>query len=150
MRNICSSEERSKRSMRKVIFTNGCFDILHKGHVQLLAHCHKLAHFQPYGGQGEVVVGLNSDSSVKRLKGDKRPINNEEDRMFLLESLRFVDRVVIFDEDTPYRLISDIKPYIIVKGGDYAPEDVVGNDIAKVEIFNFVDGYSTTKTINKL
>tara|TARA_R110002050_G_scaffold6130_14_gene26016 strand:+ start:4770 stop:5180 length:411 start_codon:yes stop_codon:yes gene_type:complete len=136
--------------MRKVIFTNGCFDILHTGHVQLLAYCYRLAHAQPYGGQGEVVVGLNSDSSVKRLKGDKRPINSEQDRAYILESLRYVDRVEIFDEDTPYRLINDIIPSIIVKGGDYTPADVVGSDVAEVKIFNFVDGYSTTGTINKL
>ena len=94
-----------------------------------------------------VVVGINSDKSVKKLKGVTRPINNQEDRKFLLESLECVDRVIIFDEETPYRLINEIKPDIIVKGGDYKIADVIGNDICKVKIFNYVKGYSTTKTI---
>ncbi len=149
MCNFGCSEERCKRSMR-IIFTNGCFDILHKGHVELLAYCHSLAYKQTHGGQGKVVVGLNSDASVKRLKGDNRPINSEQDRRFLLESLRYVDDVQIFDESTPYELIKRINPYIIVKGGDYTPDNVVGNDIAKVKIFNYVDGYSTTNIVNKL
>ena len=86
----------------RTIFTNGCFDIIHIGHIKLLKYCHKLAHEVPYGGQSKVVVGLNSDASVRRLKGDTRPINNEKDRMYILEALRYVDDVIIFDEDTPY------------------------------------------------
>jgi D-beta-D-heptose 7-phosphate kinase/D-beta-D-heptose 1-phosphate adenosyltransferase len=96
-----------------------------------------------------VIVGLNSDASVKRLKGDSRPINNQEDRAFLLKSLKYVDEVVIFDEDTPYELLKKIKPDLIVKGGDYKKEDVVGNDLAEVVIYNYIDGYSTTNIINK-
>jgi D-beta-D-heptose 7-phosphate kinase/D-beta-D-heptose 1-phosphate adenosyltransferase len=122
----------------KIIFTNGCFDIIHTGHIKLLEYCKSL---------GEVVVGLNSDESVKRLKGKNRPINNEEDRKFLLESLRFVDRVIIFFEDTPINLINDIKPNIIVKGGDYSINEVVGHETAEVKIFDFINGYSSTKTI---
>ena len=123
----------------KTIFTNGCFDILHRGHLELLWFCKS---------EGDmVVVGINSDKSVKKLKGVTRPINNQEDRKFLLESLECVDRVIIFDEETPYRLINEIKPDIIVKGGDYKIADVIGNDICKVKIFNYVKGYSTTKTI---
>jgi len=96
-----------------------------------------------------VVVGLNSDVSVKRLKGDSRPINNEKDRAFLLESLKYVDEVIIFDEETPYELIKKVKPDFIVKGGDYKKEDVVGNNLAEVVIYNYIDGYSTTNIINK-
>lgn len=124
-----------------VIFTNGCFDILHRGHVELLRYCHSL---------GRVVVGLNSDRSVKQLKGESRPYNNETDRQLILEACRFVDEVVIFDEETPYELIKKVKPDIVVKGGDYQPEDVVGNDLAEVKIFNFVDGYSTTNILEKM
>ena len=124
------------------IFTNGCFDILHRGHVELLNFCKS---------QGsELIVGLNSDESVKNLKGPKRPINSEEDRKFMLLNLKSVDQVIIFDEDTPYNLIKEIKPDIIVKGGDYSKEEVVGSDLAKVIIFNYKNGYSTTKIIQTI
>ena len=126
----------------KTVFTNGCFDIVHKGHLDLLSYCRSLG--------DRVIVGLNSDKSVKSLKGPGRPINSEIDRKYLLECLVFVDDVFIFDEETPYLLIKSIKPDIIVKGGDYLPEDVVGNDIAQVKIFNYVDGYSTTKKIQDI
>ena len=122
----------------KIIFTNGCFDILHRGHLELLQYCASL---------GSVIVGLNSDKSVQRLKGSDRPVNTQEDRKFLLESLRYVDEVKIFDEDTPYNLIKEKKPDIIVKGGDYRVQDVVGHDLAEVRIFQIINGYSTTKTI---
>ncbi len=124
------------------VFTNGCFDILHRGHIELLKHCAKIGK--------TVVVGINSDKSVSRLKGEKRPINNQDDRKLLLESLVFVDRVVIFDEDTPLRLINELKPDIIVKGGDYKAEEVVGNTVCKVVIFDYVKGYSTTETIQNI
>jgi len=126
----------------KVIFTNGCFDIVHRGHIELLRYCHTLGE--------SVIVGMNSDKSIKRLKGAQRPINNQEDRKLLLESLIFVSKVIVFDEDTPYNLIKELKPDIIVKGGDYKPEDVVGKDISEVRIFNYVKGYSTTKTIQNI
>ena len=121
-----------------VVFTNGCFDILHRGHIELLKYCKSL---------GSVVVGLNSDSSVKKLKGDARPFFCQEDRKFMLESCKYIDGVVIFDETTPYNLIKRLKPDIIVKGGDYKPEQVVGSELAKVKIFNYIDGYSTTKIL---
>lgn len=124
----------------KKVFTNGCFDILHRGHIELLKFCKSL---------GRVTVGLNSDISVRQLKGELRPIYNQQDRKFLLESLKYVDEVIIFDELTPYNLVKEQKPDIIVKGGDYAVEDVVGNDLAKVIIYDFIDGYSTTKTIER-
>ena len=125
-----------------VIFTNGCFDIIHRGHLELLKYCKSLGN--------KVVVGLNSDKSIKRLKGKKRPINKENDRKFHLESLVYVDSVIIFEENTPYELIQKIKPNIIVKGGDYTVKDVVGNDLAEVRIFNRVKGYSTTKKIQDI
>ena len=128
-------------SETKQIFTNGCFDVLHKGHVELLKFCKSL---------GYVTVGLNSDVSVAGLKGAGRPINSEEDRKFILQSLRYVDQVIIFNESTPLRLIQDLKPDIVVKGGDYAKTDVVGNGIAEVIIFNTIEGYSTTDTLNKV
>jgi D-beta-D-heptose 7-phosphate kinase/D-beta-D-heptose 1-phosphate adenosyltransferase len=134
----------------KTIFTNGCFDVIHIGHVKLLEYCHKLAHQSVSGGQGRVVVGLNSDSSIKRIKGDSRPINTEADRAYVLESMKYVDEVILFDEDTPYNLIKKLAPDTIVKGGDYTPEDVIGNDIAKVEIFTFISGYSSTSTLEKM
>jgi D-beta-D-heptose 7-phosphate kinase/D-beta-D-heptose 1-phosphate adenosyltransferase len=126
----------------KKIFTNGCFDILHVGHVELLNHAKSLGDY--------LIVGLNSDTSVKKLKGDSRPINKEQDRKRILESLKSVDEVIIFEEETPLNLIKEIKPDIIVKGGDYKKEDVVGNDLSEVIIFNFVEGYSTTKTIERI
>jgi D-beta-D-heptose 7-phosphate kinase/D-beta-D-heptose 1-phosphate adenosyltransferase len=97
-----------------------------------------------------LIVGLNSDASVRRLKGIKRPINNQENRKKSLEAIKFVDEVVIFDEDTPYDLIKQLKPDIITKGGDYKAEDVVGNDLAIVVIIPFTDGYSTTKILGEL
>ncbi len=125
----------------KVVFTNGCFDILHRGHFELLKHAKGLG--------DKLVVGLNSDSSVKLLKGPKRPFFNEEDRMFMLESCKYVDKVVIFEEIDPYNLIKQIKPDIIVKGGDYNKHDVVGHDLAEVVIFNYINGYSTSKVLGE-
>jgi rfaE bifunctional protein nucleotidyltransferase chain/domain len=121
-----------------VVFTNGCFDILHRGHIELFRFCRQF---------GSVIVGLNSDLSVTRLKGPTRPINSVSDRKLILEAIRYVDRVEIFEEDTPIQLIRRLKPDLIVKGGDYSAEEVVGAAIAPVKIFNFVDGYSTTSLI---
>ena len=97
-----------------------------------------------------VIVGVNSDKSVKRLKGEARPVNSENDRVDILKAIRYVDYVVVFEEDTPYNLIKKIQPDIIVKGGDYSKEKVVGNDLCEVVIFNYLDGYSTTKTIKNI
>lgn len=126
----------------KVVFTNGCFDILHRGHIEYLEQSKKLGH--------KLIVGLNSDRSVQRLKGEFRPINNEMDRYKALKALRCVDEVYIFEEDTPYKLIKVIEPDIITKGGDYKPEDVVGNDLADVVILPYVENYSTTFIVSKL
>lgn len=127
---------------RGVVFTNGCFDILHLGHLKLLKHAASLGR--------KLVVGINSDTSVQKLKGNTRPINNQSSRQQALEQLGFVDEVIVFDQDTPYDLIKQLQPAIIVKGGDYTPEQVVGNDIAQVVIFPIIDGYSTTKLIEEI
>ena len=132
-----------KKKGKTIVFTNGCFDILHKGHLSYLREASKL---------GDIfILGLNSDSSVKRLKGNDRPINNENDRAEVLSFLDFIDYITIFDEETPYELIKSINPDVLVKGGDYKAEDVVGKEFSgKVEIIPFVEGYSTTSIINKL
>ncbi|MCR4848531.1 MAG: D-glycero-beta-D-manno-heptose 1-phosphate adenylyltransferase [Bacteroidales bacterium] len=128
----------------KVVFTNGCFDILHRGHVEYLAKA---------ADMGDVlVVGLNTDASVRRLKGKGRPINNEEARALVLASLSFVDAVVLFDEDTPLELIKAVHPDVLVKGADYKPEEIVGADFVTsyggtVATIPLVEGYSTTKII---
>ena len=125
------------------IFTNGCFDILHRGHVEYLEASKALGNY--------LIVGLNSDDSVKRLKGSSRPINNEEDRKFVLLALTCVDEVIIFNEDTPYNLIKDIQPDILTKGGDYIKEDIVGYDIVnQTVVIPFTNGYSTTETVRKI
>lgn len=132
---------------KKIVFTNGCFDILHSGHVQYLNHAKKL---------GEILfVGLNSDKSVKALKGEERPLNQEGDRKYILENLKAVDFVEIFDEETPYNLIKEVMPDILVKGGDWQPKDIVGSDIVlsnngQVMSLDFKDGYSTTGLINNI
>ncbi|RXK12306.1 bifunctional heptose 7-phosphate kinase/heptose 1-phosphate adenyltransferase [Halarcobacter mediterraneus] len=135
--------KRLKEQGKKVVFTNGCFDILHKGHVSYLNIAKSF---------GDVLIlGLNSDASVKRLKGENRPINTQDDRAYILSALECIDYVVIFDEDTPYELIKTVEPDILVKGADYEGKEVVGSDIAKqTKLVEFVDGKSTTKTIEKI
>jgi len=128
---------------KKIVFSNGCFDILHIGHVKYL----EIA--KSYGDI--LIIGLNSDASVRRLKGETRPINTQEDRAYLLASLEAVDYVVVFDEDTPYTLIKAIQPHILVKGGDYEGKVVVGEDIAQeLRLVTFVEGKSTTKIIERI
>ena len=127
---------------RGVVWTNGVFDILHTGHLKLLRHAATLGK--------RLIVGINSDSSVKRLKGETRPINSEFKRKETLEQLGFIDDVVIFDGDTPIDEIVKIRPDIIVKGGDYTVETTVGNELAKVVIFPTIEGHSTTETIEKI
>lgn len=130
-----------------VVFTNGCFDILHRGHLDYLARA------ADFGNA--LVVGVNSDASVRRLKGPSRPVNKEQDRLFALASLLVVDAVCLFDEDTPLALIEELKPDVLAKGGDYSIETVVGSKEVmarggNVEIIPFVEGYSTTALIEKL
>ena len=123
-----------------LIFTNGCFDILHVGHLQYLEQSKNLG--------DRLVVGLNSDASVRRLKGPSRPVNHQADRKRMLQALRCVDEVVIFDEDTPYDLIVSLQPDVVTKGGDYTAEDIVGYGLAKVVVLPYVDGKSTTRILN--
>ena len=135
------------RNNLKVVFTNGCFDILHLGHVDYLEKASALG--------DRMVVGLNTDASVKRLKGPERPVNNEYARARILASLEFVHAVILFDEDTPYELIGIVKPDILVKGNDYAINNIIGADIVlsnggEVKTIPLVDGYSTTGIISKL
>lgn len=132
---------------KRLVFTNGCFDILHRGHAAYLNEAKNLG--------DHLIVGVNSDESVKKLKGPNRPINNEVDRAYLLDNLKSVDYVIIFEEDTPYNLIKEIIPDILVKGGDWKEEDIVGSDIVKenggeVKSLNFVQDYSTTSVIEKI
>jgi len=124
-----------------IIFTNGCFDVLHIGHLRLLQYCKS---------KGSVIVGINSDASVKRLKGHSRPINSQTDRRDLLLALSCVDQVVIFDEDTPLKLIRKIRPDLLIKGGDYKKEEVVGYGICEIEIFPLIKDKSSTLTIEKM
>lgn len=125
----------------KKIFTNGCFDVLHKGHFELLKYCKSM---------GYVIVGLNSDISVKNIKGINRPYFSEIDRKFMLESCKYVDEVILFEETTPYNLIKKIQPDIIVKGGDYKKEEVSGYGLAEIKIFEYMDGYSTSNILNNI
>jgi len=137
----------SKHLTEKIVFTNGCFDILHVGHVRYLNQSKSLGDL--------LVVGLNSDHSVKKLKGADRPFNSEIDRAEVLLALSSVDYVVLFDEDTPFDLIKKIKPQVLTKGGDYQISEIVGADLIKenngqVVIIPFVPDKSTTSLINKL
>ncbi len=132
---------------KSVVFTNGCFDLLHRGHIIYLA---KAASFGDC-----LVVGLNSDASVKSIKGPSRPIQDEQSRALILASLQFVSMVVLFEEDTPYNLIKKINPDILVKGADYKPEEIVGYDIVKskggeIITIDLVEGQSTTELIKKI
>jgi len=131
----------------KIVFTNGCFDILHAGHIDYLAKARALGDI--------LIIGLNTDVSVSRIKGKNRPLNNEWSRALLLSSLNFVDAIIYFDEDTPYELIKEIQPDILVKGSDYKPEDIVGYDILKenggeVVTLDYLEGYSTTGLIKRI
>ena len=138
---------RIKADRKKIVFTNGCFDLLHVGHIRYLAQAKRLGDF--------LIIGLNSDSSVKELKGVDRPINSFEDRATLLSAIESVDLVIMFEEQTPENLIKDIVPDILVKGGDYIIEDIVGYQTVmqnggQVKTLSFYDGYSSTNYINKI
>lgn len=132
---------------QKIVFTNGCFDILHPGHVISLAGA------ASFGNR--LIVGVNSDASTRRLKGANRPLQNEEGRALLLASMHFIDAVIIFDEDTPEKLIQSVSPDVLVKGGDYRVEDIAGADWVishggKVELINYLDNSSSTNIIKKI
>jgi len=131
----------------KVVFTNGVFDLIHKGHIAYLEEAKSLGN--------KLIVGVNSDASVTRLKGKHRPINNQEGRLAVLAGLQCIDAVVIFEEDTPLELITTLMPDVLVKGGDYEIADIVGGkevlaNGGKVEKLQFIEGYSSTKMINKI
>jgi len=132
---------------KKLVFTNGCFDILHHGHLDLLARAADHSNI--------LIVGLNTDNSVRRLKGSERPITHENDRAFQVASLLCVDAVCLFDEDTPAELIRELRPDVLVKGGDYTIDKIVGADFVQasggqVAIIPFVQGYSTTSLIGRI
>ncbi|MCF8085951.1 MAG: D-glycero-beta-D-manno-heptose 1-phosphate adenylyltransferase, partial [Desulfohalobiaceae bacterium] len=126
---------------RRTVFTNGCFDLLHRGHIDYLLRCKSLGNI--------LIVGLNSDESVRRLKGDKRPVTREQDRAFVLAALECVDFVIIFEQDDPLQLIQTIQPDVLVKGGDWSPEKIVGREEVRarggeVHSLPFLQGYSTS------
>ena len=136
-----------KSEQKKIVFTNGVFDIIHRGHIEYLNEAKALGDI--------LIVGLNSDSSVKIIKGESRPVNRELDRAFVLANLKPVDYVIIFSEDNPYNLIKLVVPDILVKGGDWKPENIIGADIVyknngKVISLKYVNDYSTTNIIKKI
>lgn len=144
LENILAGERNKGRT---VVFTNGCFDLLHVGHVKYLQAARQLGDL--------LVLGLNSDDSIRRLKGPSRPLIGQEERAHILAALHCIDYVVVFDEDTPMAMITALRPDILVKGSDYTPEGVIGRDLVesyggRVELINFVDGKSTTNIINKI
>ena len=139
--------DRLKNEGKRIVFTNGCFDILHIGHARYLYKARELGDF--------LIVAVNSDRSVKSIKGPERPIINENERAEMLSALGCVDMTLIFDEDTPYEVIKNLVPDILVKGGDWKVEDIVGSDIVKdaggeVRSITFVEGSSTTDIINRI
>lgn len=131
----------------KIVFTNGCFDLLHRGHVDYLTKARDLG--------DKLFLGLNTDASVSKLKGERRPIQDEQSRLHIMASLQCVDAVILFDEETPYELIKRVQPDILVKGADYKPENIVGYDIVtakggEVITLDFLEGYSTSAIEKKI
>ena len=129
------------------VFTNGCFDLIHKGHLHYLSEAADLA--------DRLIIGLNSDKSVRMLKGKDRPVKDQETRALLLASIRWIDAVILFDDETPIKLISELRPDVLVKGGDWEIKDIVGSDLVledggKVLSLDFLEGYSSTSYINKI
>lgn len=147
LESIVEQVKQKKQQEKRIVFTNGCFDIIHKGHLDYLSKARDLGDF--------LIIGLNSDSSIKKLKGMNRPVIDEESRAFQLAAFFFVDAIVIFNEETPINLIKNISPDILVKGGDYGIDTIVGADFVKenggsVQVIPFIEGYSTTNIINKI
>lgn len=145
-KNLATALNHYRHRHKKIVFTNGCFDLLHVGHIRYLEQAAAL---------GDVlIVGVNSDTSVKKLKGPTRPIQNENDRAEILATLKPVTHTIIFNEETPYNLISEVLPQVLVKGGDWVPEQIVGSDVVlahggQVKSLLFIDGKSTTNIIEK-
>ena len=136
-----------KKAGEEVVFTNGCFDIIHRGHIEVLARTADLG--------DKLIIGLNSDQSIQKLKGEGRPIIDEQSRAILLAALRFVDAIVLFSDDTPLNLISTLLPNVLAKGGDYEIETIVGHEIVQqnggeVILVPFLDGFSSTNIIDKI
>ena len=147
LQNLMKKIEKWRSENKKVVFTNGCFDLIHLGHIEILARS------ADYGDK--LIIGVNSDLSIKKLKGENRPIIEESSRIRQLSALEFVDAVVLFDEETPIKLIETIKPDVITKGGDYTAKNVVGNEVVsqksgEVVIIPLTQGYSTTSILNKI
>ena len=143
---VCIHLKQWKKENKKIVFTNGCFDLVHRGHLDYLAKAAALG--------DKLIVGLNTDNSVKRLKGNARPIVDEYSRAFLLASLCFIDAVMLFDEDTPYNIIQAIQPDVLVKGADYQTDAIVGADIVKkkggnIITLDFLPDFSTSSIIEK-
>jgi len=144
---LTTQVEQWKLASNKVVFTNGCFDIIHRGHIEVLARTADLG--------DKLVIGLNSDQSIQKLKGENRPIIDEQSRAILLAALSFVDAIVLFSEDTPLKLINALLPDVLAKGGDYEIETIVGHEIVqknggKVKLVPFLDGFSSTTIIDKI
>ena len=144
---LTTQVDKWKATGNKVVFTNGCFDIIHRGHIEVLARTADLG--------DKLIIGLNSDQSIQKLKGEDRPIIDEQSRAILLAALSFVDAIVLFSEDTPLKLISTLLPDVLAKGGDYEIETIVGHDIVqknggKVKLVPFLDGFSSTTIIDKI
>ncbi len=138
---------RLRRQGKRIVFTNGCFDLIHSGHVYMLAQAKTFGDI--------LVVGMNTDASVKRLKGDKRPILDQASRLALLAALEVVDYITLFEEDTPLALIRRLQPHILVKGGDWSPEAIVGKEVVehaggRVVAVRHQDGFSTTNLIERI
>jgi len=136
-----------KKNREKIVFTNGCFDIMHRGHIEMLSHASMLGN--------KLIVGLNSDSSIRNLKGESRPILDEESRKILLAALAFIDAVILFSEETPLNIISSLKPDILVKGGDYQTNEIIGHKVVQenggeVVLIPFINGFSTSSIIDKI
>jgi len=144
---LMTQVEQWKATGNKVVFTNGCFDIIHRGHIEVLARTADLG--------DKLVIGLNSDQSIQKLKGENRPIIDEQSRAILLAALSFVDAIILFSEDTPLKLISALLPDVLAKGGDYEIKTIVGHEIilqngGKVKLVPFLDGFSSTTIIHKI
>jgi len=147
LNDLIKKTEHYKQNNKKIVFTNGCFDILHRGHIEYLAKAADLADI--------MIIGLNTDKSVSRLKGESRPLQDEISRSITIAALEYVDYVILFDEETPLNLITNIKPDVLVKGSDYKIEDIVGFDIlqeygGEIKTIDFVKGYSTSKIVDKI
>ena len=147
LEDLIVQSDKWKKNREKIVFTNGCFDIIHRGHIEMLSHASMLGN--------KLIVGLNSDSSIRNLKGEFRPILDEESRGILLAALAFIDAVILFSEETPLNIISSLKPDILVKGGDYQTNEIIGHKVVQenggeVVIIPFINGFSTSSIIDKI